>query len=77
MPVNSIQVNFVIGSETQEKCAPLSVMSFPTSHFLISSQKEDEERKRKEEEEQRNAAGHGSNVRGGGGKAQVSSLGFP
>ncbi|KAB1281289.1 Serine protease inhibitor Kazal-type 5 [Camelus dromedarius] len=33
-------------------------------------QKEDEERKRKEEEEQRNAAGHGSNVRGGGGKAQ-------
>ena len=43
---------------------------FPTSHFLIFSQKEDEERKRQEEEDQRNAAGHGSSG-GGRGKAKV------
>lgn len=47
---------------------------FPTSHFLIFSQKEDEDKKRKDEENQRNAKEHGSNGGGGGGggeKAQV------
>lgn len=53
-----------------EMHSTLRNLLFPTSPFLISSQKEDEQRKRKEEENQRIAAGHGSNG-GERGKAQV------